>query len=108
MTDMENTSTENLPHMPLLLGLVALAGLILAVSNVFDTPKPNHKGTAVAFVNEVPIPETVYLRALSMLEQDKRGPITDADRIRILDLLIEEELLIQRADEINLIGNSLK
>ncbi|MGB0192187.1 MAG: peptidylprolyl isomerase [Candidatus Micropelagos thuwalensis] len=104
MTDMENPPAENLPYMPFLLGLVALAGLIVAVSTVFDTPKPDYEGTAVAFVNEVPIPETGYLRALSMLEQDKRGPITDADRIRILDLLIEEELLIQRADEINLIG----
>ena len=104
MTDMENPSNENLPYIPFLLGLVALAGLIVAVSTVFDTPKTDYEGTAVAFVNEVPIPQTSYLRALSMLEQDKRGPITDTDRIRILDLLIEEELLIQRADEINLIG----
>ncbi|EJW21347.1 hypothetical protein IMCC14465_11430 [alpha proteobacterium IMCC14465] len=104
MTDLEKKPSENLPYMPFLLGLMALAGLIVAVSTVFDTPKPDYEGTAIAFVNDVAIPETGYLRALSMLEQDKRGPINDADRLRILDLLIDEELLIQRADEINLIG----
>ena len=50
---MENPPAENLPYMPFLLGLVALAGLIVAVSTVFDTPKPEYEGTAVAFVNEL-------------------------------------------------------
>lgn len=104
------TFFEKLPFRPLLLGLAAGAGLIVAVSAVFGPRQPAYEGKAVAVVNDVPIPETIYLRALSTLEQDKRGPLTDADRAQVLDSLIEEELLIQRAREINLIGidNSLR
>jgi hypothetical protein len=49
MADMEKTSSENLPYMPFLLGLMALAGLIVAISTVFDAPQPDYEGTPVAF-----------------------------------------------------------
>ena len=59
----------------------------------------------VARVNGVPIRAEELERLVAALEMDKRSPITDEDRARVLDRLIEEELLVQRAVDIGLVDS---
>jgi hypothetical protein len=47
-------------------------------------------------VNDTPIRRDDYLRALGAVAADRRTPLDDADKRRILDRLIDEELLLQR------------
>ncbi|HEV8715727.1 MAG TPA: hypothetical protein VGX03_23225 [Candidatus Binatia bacterium] len=60
---------------------------------------------AIALVNGKPLREEEYARAVALVERDKRTEITDGDRARVLDRLIEEELLIQRGIEIGLVDS---
>ena len=57
---------------------------------------------AVAVVNGVPIGREDYLRALGGVVQDRRTPLDDAERRRVLDRLIDEELLVERGLEVGL------
>ena len=52
---------------------------------------------AIAVVNGTPIRTDDYRRAVAMLAGDKRNPLTRADRVHVLERLIEEELLVQAA-----------
>ena len=52
---------------------------------------------AIAVVNGAAIRTEEYRRAVAMLASDKRNTLTDADRVHVLERLIEEELLIQGA-----------
>jgi hypothetical protein len=80
-----------------LLALGAAAGLATAaVSLVRGTGRPALAPDAVALVNDVPIRRDDYLRALGAVAGDRRTPLEDADHRRVLDRLIDEELLLQR------------
>jgi hypothetical protein len=59
----------------------------------------------VARVNGTPIRAEDLVRLVAALEGDKRSPLTDADRTHLLDRLVEEELLVQRAVEIGLVDS---
>jgi parvulin-like peptidyl-prolyl isomerase len=52
---------------------------------------------AIAAVNGTPVRRADYERALDALETDRRDPLDDADRRHVLDRLVDEELLVQRA-----------
>lgn len=60
-------------------------------------------GDALATVNGQAIPRTDYLRAIAAIASDRRTPLDDPERRRILDRLIDEELLLQRAIELGLV-----
>jgi peptidylprolyl isomerase len=82
-----------------LLLLGALAGLGTAAASLLGPSSevgqiPND---AVARVNQTLIRSEEYMRLLAALESDRRTPLTDEDRVRVLDRLIEEELLVQHA-----------
>lgn len=83
-----------------LLALGALVGLALATwsllsgGNDDDAPVPEG---AVAVVNGAPIRLEDYRRLLDGLERDLREPIDEARRRHVLDRMIEEELLVQKA-----------
>jgi hypothetical protein len=80
------------------LGLAfATAGVLESVPGSSDVPQG-----AAAVVNGTVIRDTNYQRALSALARDRRDPLSDADRVHILNRLIEEELLVQRATELGL------
>jgi parvulin-like peptidyl-prolyl isomerase len=89
-----------------LLALGATAGLVLAAASLLDGP--NARGElppgAVARVNGTLIRSEAYERLLAALASDRRSPLTDADRQRVLDRLIEEELLVQHAVDLGLVG----
>ena len=83
----------------ILLALGSLVGICLGVLSALGskTPLDRLPADAVAVVNGVPIRAEDYRRAVAMLAGDKRNPLTQADRVHVLDRLIEEELLIQAA-----------
>lgn len=75
----------------------ALVGVALAAAGLTT---PEHSGAlpagVVALVNGEPIGTEDYARTLQAMAADKRDPLTAADRQRVLDRIIEEELLVQR------------
>ena len=83
----------------ILLALGSLVGLCLGVLSALGSKMPLDRlpADAVAVVNGVPIRAEDYRRAVAMLAGDKRNPLTQADRVHVLDRLIEEELLVQAA-----------
>jgi parvulin-like peptidyl-prolyl isomerase len=81
----------------LLLALGAAAGLAVAAASLVRVPGgPTLGKDVVARVNGIPVRTDDYLRALGAVATDRRAPLTDADKRRILDRLIDEELLVQR------------
>ena len=87
-----------------LLGLGAALGLVLATAGILETA-PGAGGVpddAAALVNGTIIRNSKYQRALSALARDSRDPLTEEDRVHILNRLIEEELLVQRATELGI------
>jgi hypothetical protein len=91
----------------LLLGIGASAGLALAALGLLEAP--NRGGDelpteVVARVNGVEIRRGDYERLLAGLESDTRSPITHEARVHVLDRMIEEELLVQRAVDLGLVS----
>lgn len=87
-----------------LLGIGAAVGLALATAGIVENAPGSERlpEGAAAVVNGAVIREVDYQRALAALASDRRDPISDEDRRHILDRLIEEELLVQRAAELGL------
>ena len=91
-----------------LLAVGSLIGVLLGVvaaSHKSGSPTHALPDGAIALVNGKPIREEDYARAVALVERDKRTEITAEDRTRVLDRLIEEELLIQRGIEIGLVDS---
>jgi parvulin-like peptidyl-prolyl isomerase len=88
-----------------LLALGATAGLALAAASLLGGSGEERAlpPGIVARVNGTPIRAEAYQRLLAALESDRRSPLTDADRERVLDRLIEEELLVQHAVALGLV-----
>src|SRR5512134_2842951 len=89
-----------------LLAAGTAAGIVLAALGLVRGATLPGSGLApgeVARVNDVPIRAEDLERLVAALEADKRSPLEDADRARILERLVEEELLVQRAVEIGLV-----
>jgi parvulin-like peptidyl-prolyl isomerase len=93
-----------------LLALGAIAGLALATAGILE-PAPSTRArsedavagvNAVAEVNGTIIRKATYERALAALTRDRRDPLGEVDRRYVLDRLIEEELLLQRAVDLGL------
>jgi parvulin-like peptidyl-prolyl isomerase len=82
----------------------AVLGLVLAMAGLLGSREPGLTlpGSAVARVNDAVIRRDDYQRLLAGVERDTKEPVTDAVRTRVLDRLIEEELLVQRALELGL------
>lgn len=57
----------------------------------------------IATINGAAIETAEYQRALAAIAQDKRNPLSEEDKKRVLRRLVEEELLVQRAIEIGLV-----
>jgi hypothetical protein len=82
-----------------LLLLGALAGLGTAAASLLGSHTEGSRlpEGAIARVNETLIQGEEYARLLAALEADRRTPLSDEDRVHVLDRLIEEELLVQHA-----------
>ncbi|GIW40620.1 MAG: hypothetical protein KatS3mg076_1197 [Candidatus Binatia bacterium] len=57
---------------------------------------------AVAVVNGIPISRGSFERTVEALASDRRDGVDEAERRRVLDRLVEEELVLQRALELDL------
>jgi hypothetical protein len=89
----------------LLLGGAA-AGIALAAIGLVRggrLPGAGLPADAIASVNGVAIRTEAFDRLLAALASDKRSPVTAADRARVLERLVQEELLVQRGVEIGLV-----
>lgn len=81
----------------------ACAGIALAVYGLLATDAPrNLPADAAARVNDRLIGNAELADALAALGSDSRDPLDQADREWILRRLMEEELLVQRALELDL------
>jgi peptidylprolyl isomerase len=90
--------------MPWLLLSGAAIGLALAASGMLE---PRGGGNALsaevaAVVGERVIRRVDYERMLAGVEKDLRSPIDDATRRRVLERMIDEELLVQQALDLDL------
>jgi hypothetical protein len=89
---------------PWLLFLGAAVGLALAAFGLLENrvgslPLP---GDAAARVGDRTIRRIDYERVLAGVEGDRRNPVDEAIRRRVLERMIDEELLVQRALELGL------
>ncbi len=82
----------------ILLGLGALAGIVAGALAAFGgSQAAGLPPGAIALVNGTPILDSDYQRAVSMLAGDRREAPDTGERARVLDRLIDEELLVQHA-----------
>lgn len=90
---------------PIWLLLVGAAlGLALAAFGLLDAPGPKASlpSEAAARVGERVIRRVDYERVLAGVESDLRSPVDEALRRRVLDRMVDEELLVQRALDLGL------
>ncbi len=81
----------------------ALAGLTMALAGAIGpAPAPDRQGV-LAQVNGVAVTRGDFERGLSALAADKTGPLEEDDKAFVLRKLIEEELLVQRALDLDLV-----
>jgi hypothetical protein len=87
------------------LGLGAAAGLLVAAASIIgERPNANDlPNGAVARVGDALIRVEEYERLVAGLESDRREPIDAKLRLHVLDRMIDEELLVQRAVELGLV-----
>ena len=83
------------------LGLAAAAVGLLR-SGAGDLSRVELSLGVVASVNGEPVRLDAYRRALAALASDRRDPLEAEDRRRVLDRMIDEELLVQRGLELGL------
>ena len=91
-----------IPRFLLIAGLaggvvIAAAGLVVGDSQTALPPQ------AVARVNQQLILRDAWLRAVAAVASERRTALTDEDQRRILDRLIDEELLVQHGIALGLV-----
>lgn len=87
-----------------LLAFGAIAGLVAAAIGLLAQTRDARAlpDGAVAAVNGTAVRRADYERAVEALASDRRGQLDDADKRHVLDRLVDEELLVQRALELGL------
>lgn len=86
-----------------LLAAGACAGLAVAVAGLVAPPEVARVPEgAIAAVNGSPVRSADYERALEALAADRREALGESERQHVLDRLVDEELLVQRAFELGL------
>ncbi len=85
--------------MPWLLVAGAALGLAVSAAGLLEQRTARHvlSDDIAAIVGERPIRRIDYERMLAGVEQERRGPIDDGTRRRVLERMIDEELLVQQA-----------
>jgi parvulin-like peptidyl-prolyl isomerase len=93
----------------ILLALAAVAGIVLGGLSATDRlPWAGPDSKTVALINGQAIRQLDYQRALKLVAEGKNSPLTSNDRNLVLERLIQEELLVQRAIANNLLRTDLK
>jgi parvulin-like peptidyl-prolyl isomerase len=88
-----------------LLAVGAVLGLATAAATLVRGAEHVLAPDVVALVNGAPIRRDDYLRALAAVATDRRAPLDEAQKRRVLDRLVDEELLLQRGMALGLARN---
>ncbi|HSQ01191.1 MAG TPA: peptidyl-prolyl cis-trans isomerase [Candidatus Dormibacteraeota bacterium] len=96
MSPRRRTETTGPRRPTALLAGGAVLGALLAAAGLTAPGVATLPPDVVALVNQSPIRTEDYVRMVEAVAGDRRAPIEDADKQRVLDRLIEEELLVQR------------
>ena len=83
----------------------SILGILVAISDPYVSVTDDT--TVVAWVNDTAIGKAQYNQALALYSQEKRSTASAQDRILVLDRLIEEELLVQKAISDGALRNNL-
>jgi hypothetical protein len=103
-SDPDSDGKDSIGRPPWLLFLGAAVGLGLAAIGLLES-RGNATAipaNAAAVVGDRTIRIVDYRRVLAGVESDLRNPVDEAMRRRVLDRMIDEELLVQRALELGL------
>lgn len=93
---------DRMPRLLLLLGLVA--GLLAAGHELLArAPGPGLPEAAVARVGTRLILRDEWLKAVAATASERRTPLSEADREKILQRLVDEELLVQQGLALGLV-----
>ena len=87
-------------------GLLACLGLILALVGAGVSPPPEPEDGALLWVNERPISAAQLSHAEKRLSGGRSGGLSESERRVVLDLLIDEELLLQRAESLGILDST--
>jgi parvulin-like peptidyl-prolyl isomerase len=88
-----------------------VAGILLAAAGILRTGTTTSAalpGGVVARINGQPVRLEDYERAVNALAQDRRSAVDASQRQLVLDRLIDDELLLQRALELGLARDDLR
>jgi len=83
----------------------SILGIFVAISDPYVSVTDDT--TVVAWVNDTAIGKAQYNQALALYSQEKRSTASAQDRTLVLDRLIEEELLVQKAISDGALRNNL-
>jgi hypothetical protein len=83
----------------------SILGILVAISDPYVSVTDDT--TVVAWVNDTAIGKAQYNQALALYSQEKRSAASAQDRTLVLDRLIEEELLVQKAISDGALRNNL-
>jgi hypothetical protein len=83
----------------------SILGILVAISDPYVSVTDDTN--VVAWVNDTAIGKAQYNQALALYSQEKRSSASAQDRTLVLDRLIEEELLVQKAISDGALRNNL-
>ena len=106
METAEDVGAARAPRWLLVAGLAV--GVLLAATGLRPERAHELPPHAVARVNQQLIPRDAWLRAVAAVASDRRAPLTDADQRRVLERLIDEELLVQHGVALGLVENDTR
>ena len=90
----------------ILLVLGVFVGISLAIFSSIQDTNFEVDNNWVARVGDIEISREKYLLQLEGLNLDKRAPLKEEDRAFVLERMIEEELLIQRAKDLGMFSTN--
>ncbi len=96
----DNPKNEDRATVYLLLAGLTL-GTVLAAIGILNTPS-DQDPTVIAMVNDGAITKEELDRAVTSFAQDTKNPVGEDIQRRVLDRLIDEELMVQRGIELGL------
>ncbi len=94
--DKLNNALSKIPRISNLISLAAIAvGTVVAL--LASTQSIKLSDDVIAMVNETPISREMYQNHIAALSRDRATPLAETGRQKVLNRMIDEELLIQQA-----------
>ncbi len=87
----------------ILLFASALIGILLATSGILDQESQLNTGDSLAQVNGIDIPKQRLQAIAKSINENRTEPLNSSEYALLLDELIEEELMVQRGQELGLL-----